>query len=181
MWSTLFLLSLGLAADAAAVAAAVGAAGGRRVVRASLVFGGFQGGMAALGAGLGALGGGWYTAWDHVIALVLLVGLGARAVIAGWRGGDDDDAGALEGWPELLAAAVATSVDALAAGVALPALGLGLATSAGVVGGVTTACCLVSGAAGRRLGERFGRPVQIAGGLVLIGIGVHVYASHTAG
>ena len=76
-------------------------------------------------------------------------------------------------------AAFATSVDALAAGVTLPAVGPRVVVSSAVVGVVTAIACLVAGAAGRGLGQRFGRPVQIAGGVVLVGIGVQLYGSHT--
>ncbi len=180
MWWSLLLLSFGLAADASAVAAAIGACGGRRVLRAAVVFGGFQGGMALAGAAAGALAGRWFGDWDHVLALVLLVGLGARAAWNGWHEAEEGDEGEpFETWPELLLAGVATSVDALAAGVTLPALGLPLGVSAGVVGAVTAGACLVAGAAGATLGRAFGRPVQIAGGAVLVGIGVHIFASHT--
>jgi putative Mn2+ efflux pump MntP len=180
MWVSLLLLAMGLAADAAAVAAAIGACGGRRVVRASFVFGAFQGGMALLGAVGGALAGAWFGDWDHVLALLLLTGLGLRAAWNGWREAPAGEAPPLfETWGPLLVAGIATSIDALAAGVTLPAFGIGLGWAAGVVGGVTTAACLLAGAAGRRLGEAFGRPVQIAGGFVLVGIGLQVYASHT--
>jgi putative Mn2+ efflux pump MntP len=178
-WLPLLTLSLGLAADAAAVAAAIGACGGPHVVRASLTFGVFQGGMALLGAVVGVLAGAWFGDWDHVLALVLLCGLGARAMVTGWRADADEAPPSFATWPELLVAAFATSVDALAAGVTLPAVGPRVVVSSAVVGVVTAIACLVAGAAGRRLGQRFGRPVQIAGGVVLVGIGVQLYGSHT--
>ena len=179
MWLSLLLLSLGLSADAAAVAAAIGACGGTRVGRAALVFGAFQGGMSLAGAAAGALAGRWFGDWDHVLALVLLGGLGARAAWNGWHEDGEGEVEPFETWPALLLAGIATSVDALAAGMTLPALGLPIEASAAVVGAVTSGACLAAGAAGASLGRAFGRPVQIAGGVVLVAIGVHVYASHT--
>lgn len=171
-------LALGLAVDAAAVSAAIGACRGPHLARAAAVFGIFQGGMALLGAGVGGLAGAAFGDWDHVLALVLLVALGARAAWNGWWA-EEEDAPVFATWWELLVAGVATSVDALAAGLALPALGPPAWVSAGVVGGVTWGACLGAGAVGRALGQRLGRPVQVAGGAILALLGVQIYGSHT--
>ena len=177
---SLVALSFALATDAAAVSAAIGAAGGRHVVRASVVFGVFQGLMAGLGGGIGEAGASWFGAFDHHIALVLLGGLGLRAAWKAWTE-EAGEAETFETWTQLLIAGVATSVDALAAGVTLPAMGLGVVLPAGVIGAITLATCLAGGTVGRKLGQRYGRPVQIVGGLVLVGIGVQVWVTHVFG
>lgn len=165
-------LALGLAADATAAAAGMGATGagrGRLLLAASL-FGLFQGGMLLLGALGGATAAAWVSAVDHWIAFVLLVGIGARAAWKAWAG--EDEAAPAEGFAPLAVVAVATSVDALAAGVAVPALGFPLAPTALVVGGVTFVASGVGARIGQALGAAFGRRVQVAGGVVLCVIGV---------
>jgi manganese efflux pump family protein len=174
MWFAVVALALALAADAAAVAAAIGT-GGPGYGRAAVVFGTFQGGMLAIGALGGELVVRWASAWDHWVAFALLVGLGLRGIRAGARGDPPDG---VDDTRALLVAALATSVDALASGVGVPAFGLGVAGPSLVVGAVTTACCLAGGAAGKRLGERFGGPAQVAAGVVLVALGVGVVVSH---
>ncbi|MED5372601.1 MAG: manganese efflux pump [Myxococcota bacterium] len=163
-------LSVALAADAMAVTASIsGAESGRALVwRAALVFGVFQAGMAALGA----VGGVWLStlvgAGLSWVACVVLVALGLRMIV----GADDEDTDAELSWTALLALGVATSVDALAAGVSLPAFSTPIWVSVLSIGGVTTALSAGAGLGGHLLGERFGLVVQRLGGAVLILLGV---------
>jgi putative Mn2+ efflux pump MntP len=80
----------------------------------------------------------------------------------------------------VLLLALATSIDALAIGVTLPALGTPPALSLAMIGIVTFILSAAGAAFGRFLGERFGRGMEIAGGLALIAIGVRVVFEHTA-
>ncbi|MCA9494541.1 MAG: manganese efflux pump [Myxococcales bacterium] len=173
------VLALALAADATAVAAGMGAAGrgASHVLQAAVLFGVFQGGMAGLGAGGGTALVAWIGAFDHWIAFLLLLGIGGRTAWKAWQGEDEEDEQA-EGWMGLLLLAVATSIDALAAGITLPAMAFPVVPAAGVIGVVTFVTSALGGAAGRRLGETFGRNVQILGGLTLCAIGVHTLVDH---
>ncbi len=74
--------------------------------------------------------------------------------------------------------ALATSIDALAAGVTLPLLEIRLVTAAAVIGGVTFALCLLGVSVGRRFGEPLEGKLDIVGGVVLIGIGVKTLIEH---
>lgn len=172
---SVLLLAFALALDAAAVSAGVGAAQRslRPLVLAAVLFGLFQAGMSALGA----LAGGWLeahaAAWDHWIAFVLLTAVGLNML----RGGDDEEAVDTR-LITLLTLAVATSIDALAAGVTLPLLDTPLAVSLAVIGVVTLGLSLVAGYLGRRAGDLFGPVVEKLGAVVLIGIGVRILVSH---
>ena len=161
------MLGLALAADAAAVCAAVGASSGRSrdVVRLAMAFGVAQGGMAALGAGAGVMLGGWFAAVDHWVAAAVLVALGITALRA-----DPAKPPPPVGWGAMAGLSLATSTDALAAGVALPTLGLGIPVSAAVIGVVTAFACLAAGLAGARLGARFGRHATAGAGVALIAL-----------
>ena len=172
----ILLLALALAMDAFAVAATQGASfrpSPGDSARIALLFGLFQGVMPLIGWALGAAALDLIAPIDHWIAFVLLGFLGVRMI----RGDDDDIARPLAGWP-LFVAAIATSVDALAAGITFPALGLPPIETAIVIALVTAIMSWIGVAVGAHAGDRFGRPAEIVGGLVLIALGVHILAEH---
>jgi putative Mn2+ efflux pump MntP len=78
----------------------------------------------------------------------------------------------------LVVLAVATSVDALAAGVTLPLVGAPLLPSIVTIGITTAVLSGVGYVAGRRLGAAIGGRLDAVGGLVLIGLGVKILAEH---
>lgn len=173
------LLALALAMDAFAVALTQGArfrpriAGGLAI---ALTFGLFQGVMPLIGWGIGAVAFKYVEAVDHWIAFGLLTFLGVRML--GGHVGDEEAARALTG-RALLVAGVATSIDALAAGITLPTLDIGPLIAAALIGGVTF---LLSGAGvmlGRIAGDRWGQWAERAGGVILIALGCKILAEHT--
>ncbi len=168
-------LAFGLAMDATAVCAAraLGSGAKRELAILPLLFGAFQAGMAALGW----LGGNWARAyiaeWDHWIAGGLLIAIGAHMFIEAWR--HDEDTELRPGTPLLyVGLAIATSIDAAAAGLTLPMLAVAPGIALVLIGVVTTVCCALGYAAGRALGERFGPKLGFLGGLVLAGIGIDI-------
>jgi manganese efflux pump family protein len=179
------ILALALAADATAVAAVRGLVAREVRPRDALtlagLFGGFQGGMAAIGWLGGAQLGSAVARFDHWIAFVLLAGLGLRTLWAAWRGGDDDDATSEPfALGPLVVMALATSIDALAAGVTLPLLSPWPPVTLALIAAVTFAASLAAVALGRRLGPRFRAGVEVIGGLALIGIGIQILVEHLA-
>jgi putative Mn2+ efflux pump MntP len=174
-------LAFALAMDATAVAAARGLVRGHRgeVVVLPLLFGGFQAGMAALGWVAGDWGGGLFAAWDHWLAFALLALIGGKMVIEGWRGGDDH-APPRRGAMLYLALAVATSIDAAAAGLTLPLLAVDPWLAIGLIGAVTLACSLAGYLLGRVVGGRFGKALEVVGGVILIAIGARILIEHLA-
>lgn len=173
----LLIVAVGLAMDATAVAAAIGARepSRRPVLVAAGVFGTFQAGMAGLGWMGGVAVETWAARWDHWIAFVLLTGIGVQMI----RGAlaDEGDGGAVGTTAlALVGLGVATSIDALAAGVTLPMLTVSGPVAVGVIGGVTSALCLAGGLLGRGLGA-IGR-LEIAGGLALVAMGARILFQH---
>jgi putative Mn2+ efflux pump MntP len=183
-FGAIFLLSVGLAMDATAVAAARGLSARRilprHVLLVALLFGGFQAFMPLLGWLVGSHLGPVVERFDHWIAFVLLGGIGAKMLHDAYAG-EADEAPRPEDLFRLgilLVLALATSIDALAVGVTLPILGAPLLLSLITIG-VTTA--LLSGAGlllGRRFGAKLGKRLDIAGGLVLIGLGTKILIQH---
>jgi putative Mn2+ efflux pump MntP len=170
------VLAFGLAMDATAVAAARGLAARdrREVILLPLLFGVFQAGMAALGWALGAWGGKLVAEWDHWIAFGLLTLVGGKMIVEALRGGDDDDDRA-GGLGLYLVLALATSIDAAAAGITLPLVPVAPAISLALIGVITAACSVVGYVAGRAVG---GKQLEIAGGVILIGLGVRILVEH---
>ena len=78
-------------------------------------------------------------------------------------------------WPMIAMEAVATSIDAFIVGVSFAASGKDIVLYGGAIGVTTLLCCLAVLAVGRKLGEHFGAHAQIAGGLVLIAIGIKAF------
>ena len=175
----LLALAIGLSMDATAVAAARGLSaprvGAREAGRIALAFGGFQAGMPALGWLGGELLGALASRWGGWIAAVLLVLLGAKMLKEALG---DDEGEATEphedpfAWNLLLPLAVATSIDALAAGVSLRLVQAPLATSLVSIGLVTAGLSAGGLLAGRRLGEAAGSRMNALGGGVLVLLGV---------
>ena len=173
------LLALALAMDAFAVALTQGArfrpsvAGGLGI---AATFGAFQAVMPLIGWGIGAVALAYVEAVDHWIAFGLLGFLGVRML--GGHVGEAEAARALTG-RALLVAGVATSIDALAAGITLPTLGVAPLTAVALIGLVTFAMSGAGVALGRRAGDHLGEWAERAGGVILIGLGCKILAEHT--
>lgn len=178
------LLAVGLALDATAVAMARGLAAEqirmRHVLIVATAFGGFQALMSAIGWSLGTRLGPTVAAWDHWIAFVLLAGIGGKML---WESVLEPnsvprDNESLFGLKVMLLLAIATSIDALAAGISLPMLQAPFMTSVVVIGVVTAIFSVLGLFAGRRFGAATGKRLDAVGGLVLIVIGVKILVQH---
>jgi putative Mn2+ efflux pump MntP len=170
--------------DATAVAAAKGFAAPQvrlgDALRVAFLFGGFQAAMPALGWLLGARFAPLIEAWDHWIAFVLLAGIGGKMIHEAVSRRDDISAPPTNpfGWWPLVVLAVATSIDAFAAGVTLPLLGVPLVMAVVVIGAVAAVFSFAGVYVGRRFGDRLGKKLDVFGGVLLIGLGVKTLIEH---
>ena len=176
MWSAI-TLAFGLAMDATAVSAARGLTGRRprELVLLPALFGGFQSVMSALGWLAGRWAGPYIERWDHWVAFGLLVAIGSKMLVDAWRagrGGAAERAPASATLALYLGLALATSIDAAAAGLTLPLVPVAPWIALALIGAVTAACSATGYLAGRFVGERLGARLSALGGLALIGIGV---------
>ncbi len=177
-----FLLALSMAMDAFAVCLAAGTLeetqGPRPAFRLSFHFGLFQFIMPVIGWLVGAAIEPAIRNYAHWIALGLLVFVGGRMIHSALRGKDEERINdPSRGWT-LVLLSIAVSIDALAVGLSLGVLGVQVWYPAIVIGVVTSALSLVGLRIGSNLGNRFGKLVEIAGGLVLIGIGLRILIQH---
>ena len=170
------VLAFGLAMDATAVAAARGLVSRpREGVVMPLVFGVAHVVAITLGWLVGRVAGEYITAWDHWVAFALLVGIGLKMMLAKPEAAGDD---VREGPWFFVVLAVATSIDAIAAGFTLPLLAAPPWIAIVLIGVIVTACTLAAYYAGGRLGARLGTRLSRVGGLVLVAIGVRILVEH---
>lgn len=184
-FSAIVFLALGLAMDATAVSAARGLAipaiRARHVLLVAGFFGGFQALMPVIGWLLGARIGPLVQAWDHWIAFVLLAFVGGKMLWEAREAGKDEcEKGTVDPFAlrSMLVLAIATSIDALAVGITLPMLNAPFVLSVVTIGVVTAFLSAVGLFAGRRFGAMLGKRLDLAGGVVLIGLGFKILFDH---
>lgn len=180
-WEIL-LIAVGLAMDCFTVALGIGANGlkktARMVLRLAFHFGLFQGGMAFLGWLAGRQIADLITKFDHWVAFLLLLYVGGKMILGSLKNDTECQAGDPTRGGSLVMLSIATSIDALAVGLSL-ALVDGAILLNSLIIGVTSFLLAVSGyLLGDRLGCRFGKRMELAGGLILVAIGVKVLFSH---
>jgi putative Mn2+ efflux pump MntP len=135
----------------------------------------FQFMMPVIGWYVGARAAPLIQSWDHWVAFALLAFVGLRMVRSGLRpnGGDAQPADPSKGW-NLVAVSVATSIDALAIGLSLAMIGVSIWQPSVVIGMVTGCLSLVGILIGSKVGARFGPRMEVAGGLLLLAIGIRI-------
>ena len=176
------ILAVALAMDATAVATARSISGSprRELIILALAFGVFQAAMAAAGWLLGTSAARWVAQWDHWIAFGLLLLIGGKMIVEALRSREDDAVPepSTLGVRTIVILSVATSIDAFAAGVTLPALAAPPLIALILIGIATFVFSILGGLVGGRLGARFGNKLEVLGGVALIGIGTKILADH---
>lgn len=178
----LLLLAVGVSMDAFAVSICKGLAMKKATLKAELTcgvwFGGFQALMPVIGFFLGTLFAGAIEAFDHWVAFGLLVLIGIN-MLKEALSPEEETADADLSVKTMFLMAVATSIDALAVGISLAMAGGVNIWLAAIFIGVCT--CVLSAAGvkiGNVFGSRFERKAQVAGGVILILLGVKILLEH---
>ncbi len=117
------------------------------------------------------------------IALALLLWIGGKMIWEAVHGGEEcDEAGELEisaaklTFATLMIQGVATSIDALSVGFTIADYGLLMALVASlIIAGVTFAICMTGLLIGKKAGDKLGAKATLAGGLILVGIGIEIF------
>lgn len=180
---SLILAAFSLSADCFAVAlsgsAAMKTTSRSQVLRTSFSFGFFQFLMPILGWVAGRTFVDKISAYDHWVAFALLTFVGGKALLEsmGKSRAEDVIAGDISKGKTLIALSVATSIDALAVGVSMAALRVNIMSTSFIIGTVAFAVTAGGFALGRKAGHLLGKRAKVAGGLVLIGIGLRILIS----
>lgn len=183
----LFILAVGLAMDAFAVSVCKGLsvekAGMKECCIAGLYFGGFQALMPAIGYFLGMQFSEYITSIDHWIAFILLGLIGFNMI----RESREKESGSGEVCPreehpfavkKMLLLAIATSIDALAVGITLAFLKVNLLASVSFIGITTFIISAIGIWIGNIFGMRYKAKAELAGGVILICMGLKILLEH---
>ena len=189
--SELIILAVGVSMDAFAVSICKGLAMKKATLKAGLTcgvwFGGFQALMPLIGFFLGTIFAEAIEAVDHWVAFILLGMIGINMLKEALEKKDCDccaDADADLSPKTMFVMAVATSIDALAVGISLAMAGLpifgmdGIFAAVTLIGLCTCTFCTAGVKLGNIFGSRFEKKAQIAGGVILILLGVRILLEH---
>ena len=184
---TTILLALGMSVDAFAAALARGAGSlhytWRQTVKTALIFGIVETITPLIGWLVGSMTQKFIAEYDHWLAFGLLLALGLK-MIWGALHDDDDEAAATDknrtDTTLLLTVitAIATSIDSMVVGVGLAFLDANIWLTALAIGTSTTIMAAIGLRLGRLLGQKIGSRAEMAGGVVLIGIGTFILLEH---
>ena len=182
----LMLLAVGLSMDAFAVSICKGLAMKKATLKAGLTcgiwFGGFQALMPLIGFFLGGLFAGVIQAVDHWIAFVLLAFIGINMLREAFSGKCDCEsceADADMSFKNMFLMAVATSIDALAAGISLAMAGnVNIFAAVLLIGAFTFVFCTVGVKIGNVFGSKLENKAQMVGGIILILLGIKILLEH---
>jgi putative Mn2+ efflux pump MntP len=172
-------MAVALAMDAFAVSLAAGAVlrplTFRPCFRLAFHFGLFQAIMPVIGWLAGLTVHAFVAAWSHWIAFGLLAYIGGRMIYEALKSGKEDarPADPSRGLT-MVVLAVATSIDALAVGLTLAMLDVVIWMPSLVIGLVASAFTILGLFLGARAGRHWGRRVEVAGGAILVGIGLKI-------
>jgi putative Mn2+ efflux pump MntP len=180
-FSTSFL-ALGLAADAFTVSLSCGLLIKRikinKALKIALFFGSFQFLMPLIGWGLGINFSYLIAEFDHWIAFGLLSSIGGKMIYESFQlEHERNKFNPLDSYT-LLILAIATSIDALAAGLGLSLLKNSIILAATLIGMITFCLSFAGVFIGHKIGNKFNNKIEIIGGLILIFIGSQILFEH---
>jgi putative Mn2+ efflux pump MntP len=175
-------IAFGMSTDAFAAAISKGAALDRprlsEALRTGLVFGIVETATPLLGWALGLAASSFVAAIDHWIAFALLGGIGAKMIVEGVSRERTAQRPTRHSALVLAMTAIGTSLDAFAVGVTLAFLDVDVVVIAAAIGIATFAMTTLGVMIGRWVGEKVGRAAEVAGGVVLLGIGTEILVTH---
>ncbi|MFR7853537.1 MAG: manganese efflux pump MntP family protein [Christensenellales bacterium] len=180
----ILILAVGLSMDAFAVSICKGLAVKRiDMGKAGIVglwFGGFQALMPMIGYFLGSSFSNAIQSVDHWVAFILLSLIGANMIREALS--RDEDAGRDSGslsFKTMLILAVATSIDALAAGITFAFLDVNIVSAVSIIGCTTCIISMAGAKVGSVFGTKYKSKAELTGGVMLILLGLKILLEHT--
>ncbi|MCQ2203282.1 MAG: manganese efflux pump MntP family protein [Bacteroidales bacterium] len=186
--STTVVLAIALAMDCFAVSITIGlkekAFRISTVARVAIAFGLFQGLMPIIGYIATSFVYEYLVSWGPYISFAMLAFIGGKMVVEAIKegresGSNGNEEGGLEGTSFdvsrigiLIYLAIATSIDALAVGVSYGAMGVSIYMPSLIIGVFSAIFAIVGVGVGSSVGNIFGNKAELAGGILLILLGV---------
>lgn len=178
----ILIIAVGVAMDAFAVSICKGLSvrtvGASHFLKVGLWFGGFQALMPVIGYYAGTAFSDAVCSVDHWIAFILLGIIGGNMIREAFSG-DEEHADSDFSFRTMLAMAVATSVDALAIGVSFAFLRVSIWMAVAFIGIITAVFSMVGLKIGNVFGSRYKSYAELAGGVILVLMGVKILIEHT--
>ena len=178
----LMVIAVGLSMDAFAISMCKGLSMRRlnygHAVIIALFFGIFQALMPLTGWALGVQFSSYIKSCDHWIAFILLAFIGIKMIKEAFSDDTDDCNGGGLDIKELIILSVATSIDALAAGISFACLNVAILPSCAVVGLTTFVICIAGVLLGNRFGAKYKSKAEFFGGVILVLIGLKILLEH---
>ena len=178
----LFLIAVGLSMDAFAVAIckwlSVRKLKFSHMLITGAYFGVFQAVMPLIGYYLGQTFESYITSFDHWMAFVLLSLIGANMIRESFSK-EEEEQNASFSFKTMLPLAVATSIDALAVGVTFGLMqGVNIFSAVGLIGVTTFVFSFVGVKIGNVFGSKYKSKAELAGGIILILMGIKILLEH---
>ena len=184
-FTEILLIGIGLSMDAFAVAVSKGLSMQKINYKAGLIialfFGVFQAGMPLIGYFAAIRFERYIVAADHWVAFGLLLFIGGKAIVESIkeiRSGEKKEENFKLRYGELVVLAFATSVDALAVGISFAFLSVQIWKSVSIIGVTTFLISFAGVCIGNRFGAKLKAKAEIAGGVILILIGLKILLEH---
>jgi len=165
----ILILSLGLDTLAVALALGISGIGRRNRLRVGTSFALFEGGMPLIGFVAGRLVSGAIGDIASLIGIAVLFGVGVWMVYEGVSGEEEANFD-IDRWRGLLLTSLSISLDELAIGFSMGALGLPIALTVLLIALQAFVLTLVGTTVGNRIGEELAERAELAAGLVLCGL-----------
>ena len=167
--------------DACAVAICKGLAlrkvSAKQMLTVGLWFGGFQGLMPLLGYLLASLFADFIRSVDHWVAFALLGFIGVN-MIREALSKEEEEADPSLSFKTMLVMAIATSIDAMAVGISFAFLDVQIVPAVTLIGVITFALSALGVKLGAAFGCRFKSKAELAGGVILISLGLKILIEH---
>src|SRR5512133_16433 len=179
---TLLLLALGLCFDTLAVSISSGLVLNRidffnaMKIAFSMAF--FQGMMPVIGWLAGSGVNNYIMDYDHWIAFGLLTFIGLRMVYESLKPAEEKKPFNPLNPKVLITISIATSIDALVVGFTLAFVEVNILWAGFIIGAVTFIASMLGILFGKKTGERFGKRLEILGGIILLLIGLKILLEH---
>ncbi|MDP4184328.1 MAG: manganese efflux pump MntP family protein [Bacteroidota bacterium] len=183
---TLLMISIGLSVDSFAVSLGCGFSKQgicfKRTFWLAFSLAAFQAAMPVVGWAVGTGVRGLIEQFDHWIAFILLSLIGAKMIIESIRGKEtDEDCACHLTFKEVITLSVGTSIDALVVGFSFAFLKINIAFASLIIGLTTFLFAFAGVLIGKKAGHLLGKEVEIAGGVILVLLGVKILLEHLCG
>ena len=173
----LMLIAVSMSMDAFAVSICKGLSVRKVTLKQSLAvggwFGGFQGAMPVIGFVLTSLFASLICSISHWIAFALLLFIGGSMIRESFEK-EEEEVDDSFSFMTMLTLAVATSIDALAMGVTLNLSGANIWLAAPMIAITTAVLSPIGLKVGNLFGAKYKNKAELAGGIVLVGLGIKI-------